>query len=267
MPNGTPSEAGDTTAAFTFFPDLPAELRLKISHHALSNPRIIALNINHHHHLWQLTAPHPLLYTNHESRTCALRTQTGHYRSKPRVPKLFLNTRIDYLFLTNLATLKYTLESNVNHPGRPGGSNAMANSVRRLAVPLAAFETLLKQQQRTQQYQPSVPGLLRAFPNLEEVVLVVGERKDAREEVLRLGDLEFVMPAGFNVPRAGVLVELCVWTFQPWRAFEHLLGVEMLEDAVGQWVEGLATKRDGLDAVKVPNFSIREVKSASRSNT
>jgi hypothetical protein len=29
----------------------------------------------------------------------------------------------------------------------------------------------------------------------------------------------------------------------------------------------LATKRDGLDAVKVPNFSIREVKPASRSNT
>jgi hypothetical protein len=85
--------------------------------------------------------------------------------------------------------------------------------------------------------------------------------------VLRLGDLEFVMPAGVKVPRAGVLVELCVWTFQPWRAFEHLLGVEMLEDAVGQWVEGLVTKRDGVGAVKVPKFTIREVRSASRSNT
>jgi hypothetical protein len=266
MSNSTPSEAGDTTATFTLFPDLPAELRLKISHFALSNPRIIALNINYHH-LWQLTAPHPLLYTNQESRTCALRTQTGHNRSKPRVPKLFLNTRIDYLFLTDLATLKYTLESNVNHSGRPSGGNSMANSIRRLAVPLAAFEALLKQQQQTQQHQPSVPELLRTFPNLEEVVLVVGERKDVSEEVLKLGDLEFVMPAGVKVPRAGVLVELCVRTFQPWRAFEHLLGVEMLEDAVGQWVEGLVTKRDGVGAVKVPKFTIREVRSASRSNT
>jgi hypothetical protein len=266
MSNSVPSEAGATTATFTPFPDLPAELRLKISHFALSNPRIIALNINHHH-LCQLTAPHPILYTNHEFRTCALRTQTGHNRSKSRVPKLFLNTRIDFLFLTDLATLKYTLESNMNHSGRPSGSNAMANSIRRLAIPLAAFEALLKQQQRTQQHQPSVPELLRTFPNLEEVVLVLGERKDASEKVLRLGDLEFVMPAGAKVPRAGVLVELCVWTFQPWRAFEHLLGIEMLEDAVGQWVEGLATKRDGVDAVKVPKFSIREVRSASRSNT
>jgi hypothetical protein len=82
--------------------------------------------------------------------------------------------------------------------------------------------------------------------------------------VLRKADLEFVEVK--EVPRTGVLVELAMGVFQPWRAFEGLFGVGMLEDAAGRWVDGVTGRvrehgEGGVDEWKAPKFRIRGIRS------
>jgi hypothetical protein len=100
---------------------------------------------------------------------------------------------------------------------------------------------------------------------LEEIVLVVGED----DERLKSSDMEFVMPK--EVPRPPVLMQLTMEMFQPWRAFADLFAVEMMEDAVGKYVEGVRRRGVGkdqpggmdlLDERTVLKFKIREVRSA-----
>lgn len=70
-------------------------------------------------------------------------------------------------------------------------------------------------------------------------------------------DVEFVMPRERNIPRKGPLVTLCEERFHPWRAFAHLMGAEMMEDAVGNWV---VEKHAANGEWKVPKFRIRELR-------
>ena len=81
---------------------------------------------------------------------------------------------------------------------------------------------------------------------------------DTSDDVLKCGDLEFVEVK--EVPKSVVLMRLCMEVFQPWRAFAGLFGVEMLEDAMGRWVEGVVGKEGG--ELGVPKFKIREVRCA-----
>lgn len=87
-------------------------------------------------------------------------------------------------------------------------------------------------------------------------MLVVGEMG----QELKGEDGKFVPVKAEEVPRSPELVGLCVRIFQPWRAFEHLFGVEMLEDAVRQWIEGLVGNESG--ERQAPKFRIRMIKSA-----
>lgn len=77
--------------SFQFFPHLPTELRLKIWGHALCNPRVLNITCDkgsrphgtgtrRYAEAFTCSAPTPaLLYTNHESRFCALSTYNGYF--------------------------------------------------------------------------------------------------------------------------------------------------------------------------------------------
>ncbi|PMD47789.1 hypothetical protein L207DRAFT_163962 [Hyaloscypha variabilis F] len=247
MVNHTRSSSTSTPTVFTLFPELPPELRFKILDFALSAPRVIFFTIQDNQ-LSTLTTPHPLLHTNDESRTRALRTHTRFSE-----PKLLVNTEMDHLFLADEDTLHLFLESNTNT--KPPSKATLGIKLRRLAVSLSTFEPLLKEQEFS-----SLRQLFQTFPNLEEVVLVVGEKSD---EVLKQGDAKFVMPRDENLPRKGALIGLCMEVLQPWRAFAHLVNVKMLEDVAGERVEAFVMKDAGKGEWKVPTFKIREVRFAS----
>lgn len=132
------------------------------------------------------------------------------------------------------------------------------SQIRRLAIALPAFENLLKEQ-----CEVVIIQLLTTFPNLEEIVLVLGNMVSS-DEVMR-GDLEVVEIKEKEVLKRGVLMALCMEVFQPWRAFDHLWGVEMVESAVGRWIEDIVRRNRefGLDW-KPPSVKIREMRPASQ---
>jgi hypothetical protein len=146
--------------------------------------------------------------------------------------------------------------------GGENGIDMLSRTIRRIAVPLVIWEGLIKKRDEW-----SIRRTLANFPNLEEIVLVVWETDD---EVLKRRDLEFVVPK--EVPRSPVLMGLTMEMFQPWRAFADLFGVEMIEDALGSYVEevrgGVAAgkeQRTGVDLLNertVPKFKVREIRSA-----
>jgi hypothetical protein len=151
----------------------------------------------------------------------------------------------DYVFLTDLKTPNIISSKKADTP--------KLADIQHLAIPFPAFEELLKER-----HEEGITQLLRTFPGLEEIVLVVGYR----DEVLKQsgGKLEFVEVREQEVLRNGVLMGLCMEVFSPWRAFDHLLGVEMVESAVGRWVEDAVRRRNGGEEWKVPRFRILEVR-------
>ncbi|KAE9363888.1 hypothetical protein N431DRAFT_118822 [Stipitochalara longipes BDJ] len=164
---------------------------------------------------------------------------------------------MDYLFLADEKTVNHFLKLDMSHQSQ--SKEKLGIKLRHLAIPLSIFESLLKIRNH-----PSLRELFRTFPNLEEIVIVVG---DADDEALKRGDAEFVMLREENVPRKGLLVGLCMEVFQPWRAFAHLLRAEMMEDAVEKWVEDVMKDAGNVEGRewKAPKFRLREVRCASGS--
>jgi hypothetical protein len=255
MVNQTYSNRNTASTMFTLFPRLPAEIRLKIFRLALSTPCIIPLSVPRRH-LVPIASPHPLLHTNHEARTCALEKHTLYPSPAPGIPPILINTSLDYPFFTDIKTFDVVSFLKVN--GNENMAGLPAN-LRHFALPLKVWEALLRGRGEEALFQ-----ILRNFPSLE-IVLVVGDVS----EVLKCGDLEFVEAK--QVPRTGMLVELAMEVFQPWRAFEGLVDVEVLESAVGRWVEGVnksvrGDSGSGMDEWKVPKFRIRRIRSGCETN-
>lgn len=92
-------------------------------------------------------------------------------------------------------------------------------------------------------------------------MLVLGDMVSS-DEVMG-GDLDVAEIKKKGVLKRGVLMALCMKVFQPWRAFDHLWGVEMVESAVGRWIEDVVRRNGefGLDW-KPPRIKIRELRSA-----
>ena len=128
------------------------------------------------------------------------------------------------------------------------------SQARRLAIALSAFELLLKDR-----CEAGIIQILSNFPDVEEIVLVVGDMVSS-DGVMR-GDLDVVEVKKKEVLKRGVLLALCMEVFQPWRAFDHLWGVEMVECAVGRWIEEVVRRNGefGLDW-KPPSVKIRDLR-------
>jgi len=186
---------------------------------------------------------------------CALKTHID-FQPVPNVLRAILNPEIDYTFFIDSKNFEFACSLKVME-----GDEAMWRKIRRIAVPLASWETLVKERD-----EQSIILALQNFPKLEEIVLVVGEGGD---ELLKSSDMEFVMPK--EVPRSPVLMQLTMEVFQPWRAFADLFAVEMMEDAVGKYVEAVLNRAVGAGkeplggmnlphAWTAPKFKIREVR-------
>jgi hypothetical protein len=161
----------------------------------------------------------------------------------------------DDLFITDPASLK--LVSLPKEDGEGGKTISRKESqVRRLVMTLLAFENLLKER-----CEVGIIQLLRNFPDLEEIVLVLRDMS-MTDEVLERGDLDVAEIKDKGALRQGVFMTLCMEMFQPWRAFDHLWGVEMVESAVGRWIEDIVRRNGefGFDW-KPPRFKIRELRS------
>ena len=163
--------------------------------------------------------------------------------SNPNISSFLVNPKIDYVFLADEESVGLVLESSL--PSEPG-QEPLGAKIRHLALPLSIFEVLIKVEPT-----PGIRDLFRAFPDVEEVILVAGE---PNEDALRQ-DVEFVMPRKENLPRKGMLMNVCMEIFHPWRAFDHLFGAELMEDAFGKWV---TEKHAAKGEWKVPKFRIRE---------
>ncbi len=166
-----------------------------------------------------------------------------------------INLEHDCLFFTKFTSLKLGSDSNIN-PYEEITICGKKSQVRHLAITLPAFENLLKDRREV-----GIIQLLRNFPNLKEIVLVLGD-KFSSDDVIK-GDLE-VIEIKKEILKRGVLMALCMEVFQPWRAFDHLWGVEMVECAMGRWIEDIARRNRGFGLEwKPPSVKIREVRPCS----
>lgn len=77
------------------------------------------------------------------------------------------------------------------------------------------------------------------------------------------GNLDVVEVKEKEVLKRGFLMALCMEMFQPWRAFDHLWGAEMVECAVERWIEDVVRRNGefGFDW-KPPSVKIRELRPA-----
>lgn len=82
---------------------------------------------------------------------------------------------------------------------------ALSSKIRRIAIPLSSWEILMMSEN-----EASIFRALRSFPDVEEIVLVVGR---ISYQVLDHSDLEFVRPR--KLPWSPMLMNVSIEAFQP----------------------------------------------------
>jgi hypothetical protein len=161
----------------------------------------------------------------------------------------------DYLFFIDPVSLNLGMASNMNRDGITTFCGKKRQT-QRLAIALSAFEVLLKDR-----CEAGIIQILRNFPNVEEIVLLLGDVVSS-DGVTR-GNLDVVEVKEKEVLKRGFLMALCMEMFQPWRAFDHLWGAEMVECAVERWIEDVVRRNGefGFDW-KPLSVKIRELRPA-----
>lgn len=115
LPNNPTADGGDPQPAFTVFPKLPIELRLKIFGIAAREPRIIEVSYSAEKaRVYQVTLTPPLLRTSSESRREALRTMSPIWEEKgSQDMQTLMNLERDILYVVyeTYSVRKYPLIS------------------------------------------------------------------------------------------------------------------------------------------------------------
>jgi hypothetical protein len=177
-----------TADMFTLFPLLAPELRLKIWQDACG-PRTLSLRYIPEKDICISSTPPPaILHTTHESRTVALNAYRLSFGTSSHPAHIYFSPHLDTLYRPRWRMMGYDDALRDFRSFIKEEENEWLDQLRRIAVDYIHVEV----KRPWEAYNRAV--LMRSFPKMEEVVMVL---RDENENGLGLGlgpDEEFVEP-------------------------------------------------------------------------